>query len=65
VDPSKLQPPLFPINGKRDQSDKILTHSQKDVTGWAKVLQGFWKLGHWLQEPDKRYAIKVWLAGGV
>jgi hypothetical protein len=34
------------------------------VTGLARIRQLVWKLGHWLGEPDKRYAIKVWLAGG-
>ncbi|GFZ50881.1 hypothetical protein JCM24511_08639 [Saitozyma sp. JCM 24511] len=65
VDPSKLQPPIFPVHAKREQSDLILTHSARAVTGLARIRQLVWKLWHWLGEPDKRYAIKVWLAGAM
>lgn len=63
VDPSQLQPPLFPRN-KRDGRSSLVSDEQKDLTAWTKAKQRFWAFGDWLRRPNVRYAIKTGLGGG-
>jgi hypothetical protein len=62
VDPSKLQPPLFPRN--QTTQGTILLPARGELSAWAKAQQAFWAFGERIHQPDLRYALKVGLAGG-
>lgn len=63
LDPSKLQPPLFPRN-QRDVPGTLLLPPRQELPVWAKFKQAFWSFGERINQPDLRYALKVGLAGG-
>lgn len=63
VDPSQLQPPLFPRNA-RDERGTLLTPLPLGMPFWAKVKQRFWEFGDWLRQPSIRYALKTGIGGG-
>lgn len=64
VDPSILQPPLFPKN-QRDVPNTILTPARQHLSTLARFRHIFWEFGARLGQPDMKYAIKTGLAGGV
>lgn len=63
VDPSQLQPPLFPRN-KRDGRSSLAADAQTEPTFWAGAKLRFWAFGDWLRRPNVRYAIKTGIGGG-
>ncbi|TXT15657.1 hypothetical protein VHUM_00160 [Vanrija humicola] len=64
IDPSKLQPPLFPRT-RRDKTGTLLTPGNEGLSRRAKISQWFWKLGSRIREPDLQYAIKTGVAGAM
>ncbi|WOO77198.1 uncharacterized protein LOC62_01G000785 [Vanrija pseudolonga] len=64
IDPSKLQPPLFPRT-QRDKTGTLLTPGNEGLSRRAKISQWFWKLGSRIREPDLQYAIKTGVAGAM
>ena len=58
IDPSKLQPSIFP------RAKEVHVTAGTGVSMWSKVQGWFWELGERLAQPDLRYSIKVGLAGG-
>ncbi|WWC90598.1 uncharacterized protein L201_005534 [Kwoniella dendrophila CBS 6074] len=64
VDPSKLQPAIFPQN-RRDSIATVLLPDQRYLNSWGRFKQAFWRFGERLREPDMRYAIKTGLGGAI
>lgn len=64
IDPSKLQPPLFPRN-LRDKKGTILTPRRDHLSGTTKFFNWVWEFGARLGQPDMRYAIKTGLGGAM
>ncbi|ORY35739.1 hypothetical protein BCR39DRAFT_511847 [Naematelia encephala] len=64
IDPSKLQPPLFPQNSKHARGT-LLTPPRQALSALARVRQTFWEIGAFLRRPDMRYAIKTGLGGAI
>ena len=63
VDPSQLQPALFPKVPRNGRSS-LVSDSPTGLAIWNKAKQRFWEFGDWLRTPDIRYAIKTGLGGG-
>ncbi|BEI80670.1 hypothetical protein CcaverHIS002_0111990 [Cutaneotrichosporon cavernicola] len=64
MDPSKLQPPLFPKT-QRDERGTLLTPARASMSFRQRLSQFLWELGTRLSEPDLRYAIKTGLGGAI
>lgn len=64
VDPSKLQPPLFPRN-LRDKKGTVLTPRPDNLSLRGKFFNWVWTLGARLREPDMKYAVKTGLGGAI
>lgn len=64
IDPSKLQPPLFPRN-KRDERGTLLTPHSEGLGRRQRISKWFWELGARLREPDMKYATKTGIAGAM
>lgn len=58
IDPSKLQPSIFP------RPKEVHVTAGTGTSIWSKLQGRLWELGERLDLPDMRYAIKVGLAGG-
>jgi hypothetical protein len=63
IDPSHLQPPLFPKKSS-DKRGTLLTPPRQELTWRGKILQMFWEIGDFLRDPRIRYAIKTGIGGG-
>ncbi|KAL7419460.1 hypothetical protein Q5752_006298 [Cryptotrichosporon argae] len=64
IDPSRLQPPLFPRN-QPDAPGTLLTPDSSVLSPLARVRHWAWELAARLRQPDMRYAIKTGLAGAM
>lgn len=64
IDPSKLQPSLFPRT-QRDERGTLLTPGPQGLSLRRRFYQWAWEIGSRLSEPDMRYAIKTGLAGAM
>ncbi|GMK57518.1 hypothetical protein CspeluHIS016_0403520 [Cutaneotrichosporon spelunceum] len=64
IDPSKLQPPLFPKTQRHEQGT-LLNPTRASMTFRQQLSQLLWELGTRLSEPDLRYAIKTGLGGAI
>ncbi|TYJ52309.1 hypothetical protein B9479_007095 [Cryptococcus floricola] len=64
IDPSRLQPPLYPKNG-RDSAGPIVVPSMTSLSWLGKVKQMFWAVGERLRQPDAKYAIKTGMGGAM
>ncbi|ORX38403.1 Fusaric acid resistance protein-like-domain-containing protein [Kockovaella imperatae] len=60
VDPSKLQPPLFP----RSQADGEENYSIT-FTLWERFRKRLWTMGEFLRRPNIRYALKAGIGGAI
>ncbi|WVO14425.1 hypothetical protein L204_102058 [Cryptococcus depauperatus] len=64
IDPSQLQPPLYPKNTRNSIGPVIVP--ELDSLSWiGKTKQVFWAVGERLRQPDARYAIKTGLGGAI
>ncbi|WVQ72128.1 hypothetical protein IAR50_001673 [Cryptococcus sp. DSM 104548] len=64
IDPSRLQPPLYPKNG-RDSASPIVVPSMTSLSWFGKIKQVFWAIGERLRQPDAKYAIKTGMGGAM
>ncbi|WVW85494.1 hypothetical protein I302_107532 [Kwoniella bestiolae CBS 10118] len=64
IDPSKLQPPLFP-KSRTDSTATVIIPDKRSLNAWGRFKQAFWRFGERLREPDMRYAIKTGLGGAI
>ncbi|KAK8854671.1 hypothetical protein IAR55_003410 [Kwoniella newhampshirensis] len=64
IDPSDLQPPLFP-RAKRDSAGAVLVPEERMNSTWGRLKQRFWTVGTRLRQPDMRYAIKTGVGGAI
>ncbi|ODO11174.1 hypothetical protein I350_01778 [Cryptococcus amylolentus CBS 6273] len=64
IDPSRLQPPLYPKNG-RDSAGPIVVPSMTSLSWLGKVKQMSWAVGERLSQPDAKYAIKTGMGGAM
>ncbi|WVQ80107.1 hypothetical protein IAT38_002208 [Cryptococcus sp. DSM 104549] len=64
IDPSKLQPPLFPKNS-RDSTGPRTGAQLRALRGLEKISQTWWAIGERMGEPDMRYAIKTGIGGAL
>ncbi|KAK4685629.1 hypothetical protein P7C73_g4513, partial [Tremellales sp. Uapishka_1] len=64
IDPSNLQPSLFPSNPKHTPGT-LLTPQVQSLTGWERTKQLFWRVGARMRQPDIRYAVKVGVASAM
>ncbi|OXG16573.1 hypothetical protein C361_04943 [Cryptococcus neoformans Tu259-1] len=64
IDPSQLQPPLYPKNG-RGSTGPVIVPDLKSLSFIGRIKQMFWALGERSKQPDARYAIKTGLGGAM
>ncbi|WVQ80167.1 hypothetical protein IAT38_002272 [Cryptococcus sp. DSM 104549] len=64
IDPSQLQPPLYPKNG-RDSTGPVIVPEMRSLSWLGKIKQVFWAVGERLRQPDAKYAIKTGLGGAI
>ncbi len=64
IDPSKLQPALFPKT-QRDERGTLLTPARAGMSLRQRLSQFTWEVGSRLSEPDLRYAVKTGLGGAI
>ena len=60
VDPSNLQPPLFPRVKPNDEVTRSITY-----TLYERARKRLWSTGEFLRQPNIRYAIKTGLGGAI